>query len=345
MAQTVIGIFDDASEAQTAMQELMEAGFSRNNIDLSTSDNSTMADSSYITRTDVDVDRDTDRNRDKGGISGFFASLFGDDDDDRDRYTTVGERHSILTVHAQSEDEAERAADILDDAGAIDVNERAEQYRSGSYATNSVSGEGYATGSGLNTGVTADPLAPAYGATMGVTTDTTDYTNRDRDVTDRDYTTRDTSLDYTPNTDENTTVKVLDEQLNVGKRTEERGGVRLRSRIVERPVEEHLRLREERVNVQRNPVNRPATEADFTAFNEGQVEMVEHAEVPVVNKAARVVEEVSLNKDVTERDETIRDTVRHTDVEVENISGTTTAYNRNADYDRTVDPESDVTNR
>ncbi len=88
------------------------------------------------------------------------------------------------------------------------------------------------------------------------------------------------------------------------------------SRIVERPVEEHLRLREEHVSVDRKPVDRPATEADFKNFKEGEAEMTEHAEKPVVNKEARVVEEVNLKKETRERDQTIKDRVRETDVDV-----------------------------
>ena len=109
--------------------------------------------------------------------------------------------------------------------------------------------------------------------------------------------------------------------MQVGKRTVETGGVRLKSRIVEKPVEENLRLREERVYVNRNTVNRAATDADFDAFKEGEVELREHAEVPVVSKEARIVEEVSLGKETNERNETIRDTVRKTEVDIENIEG------------------------
>lgn len=349
MAQTVIGVFDDASEAQQAMQELMEAGFSRNNIDLSAQTSSDMTGSSSY---QTDSAHTHENREEKGGISGFFASLFGTDDDDdrrlRDNYTTVGDRHSILTVHAMDADEAQRAADIMDDAGAIDVDERANQYRSSTYADNRGSyntDEGY-SGSTLGTGVSADPLAPAYGVTSGITTSgTTNYADtnlNDRDTMDRGRMDRDEFRNTT--NDESLNIPIIDEQLNVGKRTVERGGMRLRSRIVERPVEESVRLREERVRVDRNPVNRPATDADFTAFREGDVEMVEHAEVPVVGKEARVVEEVRLNKDVTERDETIRDTVRHTDVDVQNLSGTNADMHR-TDSDRTIDPERDVTNR
>jgi stress response protein YsnF len=61
--------------------------------------------------------------------------------------------------------------------------------------------------------------------------------------------------------------------------------------------------------------------------------MRERGEVPVVNKEARVVEEISLNKEVTERDETIRDTVRDTEVDIDNLDNTN-KRNNNLDSDR-----------
>ena len=117
-----------------------------------------------------------------------------------------------------------------------------------------------------------------------------------------------------------TVIPVVNEELHVGKREVETGGVRLRSRIVERPVEEQLRLREERVTVERTPVDRPATTADLQNFKEGEIEMTEHAEVADVTKQARVVEEVKISKEVNERTENISETARDTQVDVENIS-------------------------
>lgn len=114
-------------------------------------------------------------------------------------------------------------------------------------------------------------------------------------------------------------IPVIEEELQVGKRVVETGGARLRSRIIERPIEERVNLREEHVHVERTPVNRPATDADLNNFQEGEIEITEHAEVPVVNKEARVIEEISLEKEVEERNETIRDTVRRTDVEIDNL--------------------------
>jgi stress response protein YsnF len=116
-----------------------------------------------------------------------------------------------------------------------------------------------------------------------------------------------------------TSIPVIEEEFQVGKREVQSGGLRIRSRIIERPVEESLRLREEYVNVERNPVNRPANENDLSTFKEGEIEMTQKAEIPVVNKEARVVEEVNINKEVREREEVIRDTVRRKDVDVENL--------------------------
>jgi stress response protein YsnF len=140
-----------------------------------------------------------------------------------------------------------------------------------------------------------------------------DYREKTQDYDkSRDY---DNTQDNRDNQKEK--IDVVREDLQVGKKTVETGGVRVRSRIIEKPVEEHLRLREEYVRVQREPVNRTATKAELDTFQDREIELTEHAEVPVVNKEARVVEEVRVSKDVNERDETIRDTVRETQVDID----------------------------
>jgi stress response protein YsnF len=113
------------------------------------------------------------------------------------------------------------------------------------------------------------------------------------------------------------TIPVIEEDLQIGKREVERGRVRVYSRVMERPVEESVQLREEHARVTRQPANRPATEEDFRAFKEGAVEIRETAEVPVVEKQARVVEDVHVGKQVEEHAETVRDKVRKTEVRVE----------------------------
>lgn len=117
---------------------------------------------------------------------------------------------------------------------------------------------------------------------------------------------------------------VIEESLQVGKRVVQRGGVRIHSHVTERPVEETVSLREEQVHVERRPVNREVSQADMSAMREGAFDVTTTGEEAVVSKQARVVEEVVVGKDVTEREQTVRDTVRRTDVDVEQIDADTT---------------------
>lgn len=116
-------------------------------------------------------------------------------------------------------------------------------------------------------------------------------------------------------------IQLVEEELQVGKRAVQRGGVRIYSHMVSQPVEEQVRLREEHVNVQRRPVNREISPEEVSALRDQTIEVKEMAEEAVIGKRARVREEVVIGKEATERTETIRDTVRHTEVEVEQLGG------------------------
>lgn len=120
-------------------------------------------------------------------------------------------------------------------------------------------------------------------------------------------------------TDADAVIPVVEEEVQVGKRQVQRGGVRVYSRVVETPVEKTVVLEEERAIIDRQPVNRPVTEADLEKLRIQSVEITESAEVPVVEKSARVVEEVLVSKETMERTEHVTDTVRKTQVEVEQI--------------------------
>lgn len=262
--QTVIGIFKEGIDAQTAVQKLESSHqIGRDKIDIANPGSATAQRAGNITEQD----------RDNDGISGFFNSLFGNDDN-ATKHTQAARKGWVVTVHADSRQEAERAAEILDSCGAVDVDEHAMQ-------GNQVQGRQQ---SGAN---------PQAGTGMPPRHDQTGDTDR--------------------------SIPIIEERMNVGKREVERGGVHMRSRIVERPVEEHLRLREEHIDIERNKVNRPATDRDFQNFKEGEINITERAEVPVVNKEARVVEEIKINKHTEQHDETVKGTVRKTEVDVDKI--------------------------
>jgi len=119
--------------------------------------------------------------------------------------------------------------------------------------------------------------------------------------------------------DEQMAIPVVEEELKIGKRLIQRGGVRVYTSVSEKAIEEPVTLREEHVEVTRRPADRAATASDLSAVD-APIEITETAEEPVVSKQAKVVEEVVLQKAATERTETVKDTVRRKDVDVKKAS-------------------------
>jgi uncharacterized protein (TIGR02271 family) len=118
-------------------------------------------------------------------------------------------------------------------------------------------------------------------------------------------------------------IPIVEEELRVGKREIERGGARVRSYVREIPVQEEVTLREEHVQVERRPVDEAeAATATGDLLQDRTIEMVERAEEAVVQKVANVREEIVVTKTAEERTEQIQDTVRRTEVDVEDGSKT-----------------------
>lgn len=110
MAQTVIGFFKDPAEAHKAVERLHEKGIAQQYVDVSKGE--------YLDGTADSEGRNTNK------FTDLFNKLFGHDSDDAKRYSTIGQTNvTLVTVHASSNDLAEVAADVLDDCGAIDVDE------------------------------------------------------------------------------------------------------------------------------------------------------------------------------------------------------------------------------
>jgi len=125
-------------------------------------------------------------------------------------------------------------------------------------------------------------------------------------------------------------LSLSEESLAVGKRQVDRGTTRVRRYVVERPVEEQIRLRNETVSVFRRPVTANAT-VGADAFTDRVITMTETDEEAVVAKSAHVVEEVVIQKGVEEHVETVRDTLRREEVEIAGptteVAGMTTTTN------------------
>jgi uncharacterized protein (TIGR02271 family) len=112
-------------------------------------------------------------------------------------------------------------------------------------------------------------------------------------------------------------IPVYEEQLKVGKRVVERGGVRVRVYTVAQPVKEGVTLRHERVEIERRPADRPVGNVHGEAFKERTIDVPTRQEEAVVAKEARVKEEIVVRKEADQKTQTVGDTVRRTEVEVE----------------------------
>jgi Domain of unknown function (DUF2382)/Hemerythrin HHE cation binding domain len=113
-------------------------------------------------------------------------------------------------------------------------------------------------------------------------------------------------------------VPLGEEVIEVGKRTENRGTARIRRFVVETPIERQVTLQSERVVVERRrPVSDKVTGEILT---EVTVEIVETEEVPTVEKRLRLREEIVVRTERTQRIETVKETVRRDEVEIQQPS-------------------------
>ena len=219
------------------------------------------------------------------GVGTFWAHIKEMFMPDRDRhaYQESMRRGGYVLMATVDDARADEVIACLDQAGAIDLDEHESKWR-------------------------AEGWSPA-----------SDPERVERDRTDTQRTT--TQTDDLTESGGTARIPVMEERLRVGKRETDRGTVRVRSYIVEEPVHEEVRLREEHVNVERRPISdttRPVVKGSpEDLMQERTIEVTETAEQAVVGKEARVTEEVVVSKAVDERVEHIDDTVRHTKVDVE----------------------------
>ena len=296
----IVALYETDTEARTAQQTLVSAGFPANSMQIVARDGGT------ATQGTAGVADE--------GLWGSIKSLFVPDEDRTTYNTAVARGHAMLVVTPSHSMDRQHLIHTLESTNPLDFDAKLEQWRQTGYdttgsatgtSTSNTATAGHAVDAGMETGYTTG--AAATGATaMGLATQPTATATAPAMTTGQ-----------TAATAGNETLKVMEERLRVGKREVAAGAVRIRSYIVERPVEEQITLHEERVGVERHAVDRPASPADFAAFEERTIEARATSEEAVVSKEARVVEEIGLRKEASDRVETVRDTVRKTEVEIE----------------------------
>ena len=320
MTQTKTAMYDTRGAAETARDGLIALGVAEADISIrgtETGSSDTLATGS----------------EDKG----FWASLADIfvPDDDRSTYEE-GMRRGGYLLSARVPDGLEiQAEEVMEGADPVDIDQRSESWRqegwtstgttasggsyaaaglggtgSGSYASDASTTSAYDTSRTTGTDYTEDASLTGTGSAGTIGTGAYAGTGS----TTAGYAGTGATTGLTDDKDE--TLQVVEENLQVGKREVAGGRVRVRTYVTERPVEENVNLRSERVTIERRPVDREVTPG-AASFQERTIEAVERGEEAVVAKTARVKEEIAIHKDVENRTETVRDTVRSTEVEVD----------------------------
>jgi uncharacterized protein (TIGR02271 family) len=287
MQRTVTAMFDSRSDAEAARSRLQTSHIEVDNIRI--------IDQSSASSTPGSGD---------GDGKGFFAhlrDLFLPDEDAHAYGEGIGRGSYLLCVQVD-DDRADEAIQILEiESNSVDFDRRQDEWRSqGWTGFSGYTDTGVPSGAGM--GASGQNVMPA-----GAMGSRTDWDRSDRqNIVDEER------------------LPVVEEELRVGKREVTRGGARVRSYIREVPVHEQVNLREEHVSVERRPVDRTLSpnELGGDLLRERDIELTETAEEAVVAKEARVREELVVRKTAEEHVETIDDTVRRTEVEVdENYTG------------------------
>jgi len=342
MAHTVVALYDEFDTARRVVEELVSAGFDREDISLVAND-STGQMGSTLKGGDTD-DVTAGEGAGFGAVvgtliglgvalipgvgpvlaagplaaalmagigaaagaatGGIAASLIDlGMSEDEAGYYNEGLRGggTLVTVNLDDDTYIGRAQDIMNRYNPVDVNDR--------YGGSSMTSDSSLTGtSGMSSGQKQSSMGS---------------TNRNLDAGDQ------------------VSFPIVEEELNVGKRTVDESVARVRSVVRETPVEEQVNLRDEHVTVERRPVDRPADSNDINAFRDQTIEVTERHEEPVVSKQARVTEEVVVGKQVDEHTETVRDTVRRTDVEIDHAATGRTGSMSGMTYRPYTDYETD----
>jgi len=289
LTEHIVAIFETAAAAATAGQALESSGIP----------SSAIRQYAEKAGTVVASETSTESAHSNGG---FWAWLTGADDDvpstsygsDRSLYEhRVQAGNTVLSVTLLDDSQIHTALSVLEAHNPVEIEEATDEAETSSTAAGTTSGS-YLSGSSDSR--SAIPVASSGRAQTATSPTTGDEV-----------------------------IPLAEEHLEVGKRMVDRGTTRIRRYVVETPVEQDVTLRGERVTVERRRPIEATNAPGVGAFEERVVEVHETEEVPVVGKTARVVEEVAIRRETTERTETMKDTVRREEVEVDKVGEPGTA--------------------
>ena len=300
MAKTVTSLFQSETQASAVVRRLEEAGVASREICVFTQRGSNQESGSGYDNESSGPDQVADY-LERNGVPRSDARAFAEG---------VRRGHAIVVVRCDDQ-EVDRVVSILDGNDTLDLDERQTSWRS----------EGW-------TGQDAGPIGAAGSTTTGMTTGLGGVGSTETGSMRSDGARSGRSAA----SDREEVIPIAEEELHVSKRDVNRGRVRIHSHVVEKPVAEQVTLRDETVDVERRPVSAEYRTGSLSRdpFQERTVEVDERDEEAVVSKEARVKEELVVRKDVEQRTEPVSDTVRRTEVDVEDQRGSRVQHPANS---------------
>jgi uncharacterized protein (TIGR02271 family) len=280
--KTVVALYDDSASARTVIEQLEAAGIPR--VSISTMGSGLETVSNTLGGTDRVVE----------------LTRLGVPENDAELYAEGVRRGGTLVISRLTDAQIDPAITVLEGHAPVDIDHRGTAYRESGWSGHGRTLTDFDEASAAEERARyASTTRSNAGTGLGIAASEL----RDVDTGREEH------------------IPIFEEELRVGKRAVKRGGVRVRSYVVETPVQEQVVLRDETIRVERRDIDpdRPATDTDF---QERTIEVSEVDEEAVVAKHAQIVEEVVVSKDVEERTQTISDSVRSTRVEVEDTRST-----------------------
>ena len=312
--EKIVTAFNQIQQAESAKERLIVEGIAEKNIDI-------------ISGERLRVEGKEIRH------PSFWQRLFGDDVDDNNaaEYSKAMQAGGVLLTVRAPKDQASHIEDELsafaadyasteNERGPLSGGEFAGETDdrlgspTGSLATKNQFGSGTdnppGTGRDSLTNISAEREELS-----GTDTERNSLTGvgTERDALSGTGTERDSLNDVGTERD---ALRLAKENVEIGKRQVNDGAVRLRRYTVEDEVAEDVSLYDQHAEVFRRAVDEPAYLNDVD-WSDKTVEVEESHEVPTVAKTARVKEEVGLRGEETARVETVKDSVRRQEVEVE----------------------------
>lgn len=282
MSRTITALYDSRTEAEAARARLTAA-----NID---ADNVRIMDQGSSGSTGGSGDNST----------GLWASLKDAfvSDEDRHSYGEGMRRGGVMLCASVDDDDTDRAIQILDQTGGVDMDERERSWRSEGWA-------GYTPA--MSSGATGMGATSMSGNANNSEEERIQLAKEELRVGKREVNRGGARVrSYVVETPVTEQVTLREEHVNIERR----------------PVDS----------------TSGAANLDKGAlFQERTIEMTETAEEAVVEKRAQVTEELVVSKTAEERTETVSDTVRETKVDIDNDVGRTSGTSGSSSSNTTTD--------